>query len=178
LLIATRPTNEFAAMNIEIRKMQASDTEQVLKLLRHWNIAPVTPSAEVPFPERTEIVIDNTYVATDGHRIIGVCSFYRHSPVLGEAGSLAVDPAYHRRGVGDQLGLAIRRAMYARGIRTMRSESDRPETIKWLVGRGHRIVGTVPKRHAFGLPEVCDWTVLELDLGSLPELCSESGGEA
>jgi N-acetylglutamate synthase-like GNAT family acetyltransferase len=160
-------------MSIEIRKMQASDTEQVLKLLGHWNIAPVAPSAEVPVPERSEIPIDNTYVATDGDLIVGVCSFYQHSPVLGEAGSLAVDPAYHRRGVGDHLGLAIRRAMYARGIRTMRSESDRPETIKWLVGRGHRIVGTVPKRHSFGSPEVSEWTVLEFDLGSLPELRSE-----
>ncbi len=32
-------------MSIEIRKMQAADTEQVLKLLGHWNIAPVAPSA-------------------------------------------------------------------------------------------------------------------------------------
>jgi hypothetical protein len=69
--------------------------------------------------------------------------------------------------------MAMRRAMYARGIRTVRSESDRPETIKWLVGRGHRIVGTVPKRHSFGSPEVSEWTVLEFDLGSLPELRSE-----
>ncbi len=160
-------------MSIEIRKMQTEDTEPVLKLLGHWNIAPVAPSAEVPVPERTEIVIDNTYVATDGDRIVGVCSFYQHSPVLGEAGSLAVDPDYHRRGVGDLLGMAMRRAMYARGIRTVRSESDRPETIKWLVGRGHRIVGTVPKRHSFGSPEVSEWTVLEFDLGSLPELRSE-----
>ena len=79
-------------MSIEIRKMQTEDTEPVLKLLGHWNIAPVAPSAEVPVPERTEIVIDNTYVATDGDRIVGVCSIYQHSPVLGEAGSLAVDP--------------------------------------------------------------------------------------
>ena len=160
-------------MSVEIRKMQPSDTEQVLKLLTLWNIAPVVPSPEVPVPERTEIIVDNTYVATDGDCIVGVCSFYQHSPVLGEAGSLAVDPAYHRRGVGDLLGLAMRRAMYTRGIRTVRSESDRPETIKWLVGRGHRIVGTVPKRHAFGSSEVSEWTVLEFDLGSLPDLGPE-----
>lgn len=160
-------------MSIEIRKMQAADTEQVMILLAHWNIAPVSPSREVPHPERSEIIVDNTYVATDGGRIVGVCSFYQHSLTVGEAASLGVDPAYHRRGVGDQLGMAMRRAMYARGIRTVRSESDRPETIKWLVGRGHRIVGTVPKRHVFGAPEVSEWTVLEFDLGSLPEFRSE-----
>ena len=157
-------------MSIQIRRMLPSDLEQVMRLLAHWNIAPVEPSREVPVPERTEIIVGNTYVATDDGRIVGVCSFFQHSPTLGEVASLGVDPAYHRRGVGDQLGLAMRHAMYALGIRKVRSESDRPETIKWLVGRGHRIVGTVPKRHAFGSSDVGEWTVLEYDLDSPSEL--------
>lgn len=161
-------------MAIEIRRMQPSDFMQVMKLLAHWNIAPVAPSREVPDPERTEIIADNTYVALDGDRIIGVCSFIQHSPVLAEGASLGVDPAYHGRGVGDKLALAVRREMFARGVRTVRSESDRPESIQWLVGRGHRIVGTVPKRHAFGSPEIGQWTVLEFDLDSLLELRNSS----
>lgn len=157
-------------MSIEIRKMQTFDFEQVMNLLARWNIAPMAPSRNVPLPERTEVIVDNSYVAQDDGRIVGVCSFIQHSPLLGEGASLAVDPAYHGRGVGDKLALAVRREMFARGIRTIRSETDRPETVRWLIGRGHRVVGTVPKRHAFGSPEITEWTVLEFDLDSLPEL--------
>jgi GNAT superfamily N-acetyltransferase len=90
---------------------------------------------------------------------------------VAEGASLAVDPAFHSQGIGEQLQIAGYRDMYARGIRVVRGETDRPETVRWLVARfGHRIVGTVPKRHAFGSPDVDQWTVLELDLDSLPEL--------
>jgi len=157
-------------MAIAIRKMQPSDYAQVMELLAYWNLAPVAPSRDIPDPERTEVIVDNSFVALDGDRIVGVCSFIQLSPTLAEGASLGLDPAYHGRGIGAQVATAVRREMYARGIRTVRSESDRPETIQWLVGRGHRIVGTTPKRHAFGSPDVGHWTVLELDLGSLPEL--------
>src|SRR6266850_1759563 len=158
-------------MAIEIRKMQPSDSTQVMKLLAYWNIAPVAPSREVPVPERTELIVENAHVAVDGDRIVGVCSFIQHSPTLAEGASFGVDPAYHRRGIGEKLVLASLRERYARGIRTVHSESDRPETIRWMVGHmGYRIVGTVPKRHAFGSPDVDHWTVLELDLDSIPEL--------
>jgi len=29
---------------------------------------------------------------------------------------------------------------------------------------GYRVVGTVPKKHVFSLPDVSHWTLLELDL--------------
>jgi len=157
-------------MAIEIRKMHPSDSAQVMELLAYWNIAPIAPSPERPVSERAELIVDNAVVARDGDRIVGVCSFVQLSPTLAEGASLGLDPTYHGRGIGDQLATAVRREMYARGIRTVRSESDRPETVQWLVGRGHRIVGTLPKRHAFGSLDVDHWTVLELDLGSLPEL--------
>jgi uncharacterized protein with GYD domain len=55
--------------------------------------------------------------------------------------------------------------MRERGIRTVRTETDRPETVRWYVERfGYRIVGTNPKKHAFSLAGVDYWTVLELDL--------------
>lgn len=157
-------------MPIEIRRMQKSDSVQVMNLLARWNIAPMTPSREVPLPERTEVIVENTYVAQDGDRVVGVCSFIQHSPQLGEGASLAVDPAYHGRGIGDKLALAVRREMFERGIRTIRSESDRPETVRWLIKRGHRLVGTVPKRHDFGSHDITEWFVLEFDLDALPEM--------
>lgn len=158
-------------MTITIRKMQLSDTVRVLELLTRWNIAPRPPTQDIPHPERSELSVENSHVALDGECIIGVCSFIQHSTTLAEGASLALDPAYRGRHVAEKLLLAGRRTMYMRGIRTVRSESDRPETIRWLVGRmSYRIVGTAPKRHAFGLTAVDHWTVLELDLESLPEL--------
>lgn len=158
-------------MAITIREMRQSDYEQVILLLAHWNIAPVSPSSEIPHPERSQLIVENTLVAVDGERIVGVRSFIQHSPILGEGASLALDPAYRNQGIGMQLVRAGHRIMRARGIRTIRSEADRPETIRWLVEHvGYHIIGTVPKRHAFGLTEVDHWTVLELDLDTLPEL--------
>jgi hypothetical protein len=55
--------------------------------------------------------------------------------------------------------------MKALGIRHVRTEADRPETIAWYVRKfGYRVAGTVPKKHAFSLPDVGYWTVLTLDL--------------
>lgn len=158
-------------MTIEIRGMRPSDLSQVMRLLAHWNIAPMEPSAAVPVPERTELVIDHAYVALDGERIVGVCSYILRSPTLAEGASFGVDPTYHCRGIGEKLLMSMRRGMVSRGIRVVRSEADRPETIRWLVERmGCRIVGTTPKRHAFGSPGVGEWTVLEFDLARLSEL--------
>ncbi|MPM97535.1 hypothetical protein SDC9_144709 [bioreactor metagenome] len=55
--------------------------------------------------------------------------------------------------------------MRRRGIRRVRTEADRPETIHWYVDRfGYRIVGTAKKRHPFSRLDRDAWTVLELDL--------------
>jgi N-acetylglutamate synthase-like GNAT family acetyltransferase len=156
-------------MAILIRRMRPEDREQVVALLARWNLAPVAPTPAVPEPERADIIVENSVVALDKDRIVGVCSHIRHSETLAEGASLAVDPAYHGRRVGERLMRANRREMYARGIRRIRSESDNPRTIAWLVRRfGYRIVGTAPKRHPFGLADVDHWTVLECELREPP----------
>jgi N-acetylglutamate synthase-like GNAT family acetyltransferase len=156
-------------VDIVIRPMREEDHDEVVTLLARWNLAPAAPTPAVPEPERTQVIVDNTFVALDGDRIVGVCSHIRLSETLAEGASLAVDPAYHGSGVGEKLMRAGRREMYARGIRKIRSESDRPRTIAWLVKRfGYRVVGTAPKRHAFGESGIGHWTVLECDLTAPP----------
>ncbi len=55
--------------------------------------------------------------------------------------------------------------MRRRGVRRVRTETDRPATVRWYVRRfGYRIVGTNPKKHVFSRPDVDHWTVLNLDL--------------
>ncbi len=50
-------------------------------------------------------------------------------------------------------------------IQRVRTETYRESTKLWYVKNfGYRIVGANPKKHAFSLPDVDVWTVLELDL--------------
>jgi N-acetylglutamate synthase-like GNAT family acetyltransferase len=146
--------------------MRPEDLPAVLALLARFNIAPLAPTPEIPDPERTEVVIGNAFVAAASGRIVGVTSFIERSPTVGEGASLAVEPEFRKRGIAEQLILAGRREMHRRGIRTLHTETDRPE---WFLERWPcRVVGTVPKRHAFGRSDVGYWTILEIDLATLP----------
>jgi hypothetical protein len=68
--------------------------------------------------------------------------------------------------------------MWERGIRKIRSETDRPEVVEWLIRHyGYRIVGTAAKRHAFGNADEDHWIVLELELTeTVIRLASEAQG--
>lgn len=150
---------------VRIRKMRAEDLPACMAILAQWNMAPRAPSADTPDPERSGIEIANGFVAEADGRIVGTCSYIVHSPELAETASLAVDPGYQGGGVGYRLQQARLDEMRERGIGTVRTETDRPDTIRWYVERfGYRIVGTSPKKHTFSLAEVDHWTVLELDL--------------
>ena len=165
-------------MNVSIRPMRTADLDQVLQLLARWNISPHLPTAERPFPERTNIIISNTFVAEDAGQIVGVRSFIQLTATEAEGASMAVDTAYQRQGIAKALALAGWRVMWERGIRKIRSETDRPEVVEWLTrDYGYRIVGTAAKRHAFGTMDADHWTVLELDLDeTVIRLASEAQG--
>ena len=151
--------------SVLIRKMRPADLPDCMAILERWNMAPRPATAGNPDPERSGIEIDNGFVAEAGGRIVGTCSYIMHSPELAETASLAVDPDHKGGGVGFLLQQARLKEMRQRGIRCVRTETDRPDTIRWYVKRfGYRIVGTNPKKHAFSLPDVDRWTVLELDL--------------
>ncbi|MCZ7653432.1 MAG: GNAT family N-acetyltransferase [Rhodocyclaceae bacterium] len=128
-------------------------------------MAPRQASEDNPDPERSSIDIANGFVAEAGGRIVGTCGYIIHNPGLAETASLAVDPSFKGGGVGYLLQKARLDEMRLRGIRIVRTETDRPDTIRWYVEKfGYRIVGTNPKKHDFSLPDVDHWTVLELNL--------------
>ena len=136
-----------------------------MEILAHWNMAPRPATDDNPDPERSGIEIANGFVAEAGGRIVGTCSYIVHSADLAETASLAVDPSFKGGGVGFLLQQARLEEMRQRGIKTVRTETDRPDTIRWYVERfGYRIVGTNPKKHAFSLTDVDHWSVLELEL--------------
>jgi N-acetylglutamate synthase-like GNAT family acetyltransferase len=157
------------ALTFLIRTMRDEDLTRVIEILGAWGMAPVAPSVEHPRPERSGLAVGRTLVAeSDGH-IVGVASYVVESPRLAVTESLAVDPAWVGSGVAEALHcerLAILRAL---DIATVHTEADRPRTIAWYVKRfGYRVVGSVPKRHVFSLPDVAHWTLLELDLTREP----------
>jgi len=152
-------------MNITIRKMITGDISKALAILSQWNMAPIMPSRENPDPERSSLNIDNSFVALDGDRLIGVCSYIVHSEELAETASLAVDPAHKGRGVGSMLQQARLDEMRQRGIKKVRTETDRSENVEWYIKKFHyRKIGKNRKKHPFSLPTIDFWTVLELDL--------------
>ena len=148
-------------MSIEIRKLTDQELPAVLALLARWNMAPRLGD---PSAERSEIIVENTFVAVQAGRIVGVASYILHSHGFAETASLAVDCKYLGQGVGYRLQQARLEEMRSRGVRRVRTEADRPETIRWYVEKfGYRIVGTNPKKHDFGRSDIDRWTVLELD---------------
>jgi N-acetylglutamate synthase-like GNAT family acetyltransferase len=152
-------------LELTIRKMRLEDMAGVSELLSKWNMAPVDPTPDNPDPERSSINIEHSFVALDGNKIVGVGSYIILSPVTAETASLAVDPDYQSKGIGYKLQKLRLREMKQRGIMKVRTETDRPETIDWYVRKfGYKVVGINPKKHAFSLPGVDSWTVLELDL--------------
>ncbi len=128
-------------------------------------MAPRAPTVETPDPERSGIDVGNGFVALEGDRVIGACTYIVHSSALVETASLAVHRAYKGKGIGDRLQAARLEEIRRRGFTKVRTEADRPETIAWYKRRfGYTEVGTNPKKHDFSLPDVDHWTVLELDL--------------
>jgi len=159
------PAGDVAPAPVVVRKMRPEDVPGALRVLAQWNMAPRVPSAEVPNSERTSMDNGNAFVAEAGGRIVGTCSYFLIGDGWAETATLAVEPEPRFAGVGVLLQQARLDEMRGRGVRRVRTETDRPATVRWYVRRfGYRTVGTIPKKDASGLPDVDHWTVLELDL--------------
>lgn len=148
-----------------IRKMRAEDMASVMALLAQWNMAPIPASEVITAPEQDHLEVGNTFVAELKGRVVGVSSYLTLDENKAETASLAVDPEYLGCGIGYQLQQARLEEMRGKGIVHIRTESDRPEVIRWYVDKfAYRITGTNPKKHGFGRTDCDHWTVLELDL--------------
>lgn len=151
--------------NITIRKMIPADKEAALSILSEWNMAPQKPDKNIPEPERTDIILENSIVAVDDGKVVGVASYITHAPDHAETASMAVSPAYRGLGIGYKLQKARLHKMKSMGIKTVTTESDRSEVIDWYIRKfGYRIIGANAKKHEFSLPDVDYWTLLELNL--------------
>jgi len=158
-------TANWAATNPVISKMQQQHTEAVMQLLGKWNMAPVKSSKDIPDPERDKLNTENTFIAILDGELVGVASYILLDDSHAETASLAVDPEYLGCGIGYQLHMARLDEMRGKGIKHIRTETDRPEVIHWYINKfGYRITGKNPKKHAFGHSGYDHWTILEIDL--------------
>jgi N-acetylglutamate synthase-like GNAT family acetyltransferase len=145
-----------------IRPMVPADIPAATSVLAKWNMAP-TP--DEPDAERSGIDVANSFVAERDGEILGMASYIMLGPDSAETASLAVSPESRGLGLGYKLQVARLESMWRRGVRRVRTETDRPATIRWYIEKfGYAQVGTNPKKHAFSLPDVDQWVVLELDL--------------
>lgn len=152
-------------MSIVIRKMCVEDFDAAMAILDEWNMAPIAASSDLEDPERSELNIDNSFVALLDDQVVGVCSYIIHNPQLAETASMAVTPSCRGLGVGYQLQQARLQELKRLGIKLLRTETDREDTVAWYIRKfGYRRVGTNPKKHNFSLADVNEWVVLELDL--------------
>jgi GNAT superfamily N-acetyltransferase len=155
-----RPTGP--ADQVRIRPMEPGDVPASMAILGAWDMAPTPERKDA---ERSGILVENAFVAEYQGRIVGTAGWFPLSESVAETASLAVERGCRGLGVGRLLQDARLEAMRAKGFRKVRTETDRPETIRWYKDKfGYREVGKNPKKHPFSLPDVDEWTVLELDL--------------
>ena len=125
------PAGDVAPDRVVVRKMRPEDVPGALRVLAQWNMALRVPSAEVPNSERTSMDNGNAFVAEAGGRIVGTCSYFLIGDGWAETASLAVEPEPRFAGVGVLLQQARLDEMRGRGVRRVRTETDRPATVRW-----------------------------------------------
>jgi ribosomal-protein-alanine N-acetyltransferase len=151
--------------NYVIERAVESDIPEILKILDQWYMKPVMPSNDIPFPERSHIDVEKFFVARIAKKVVGVAGYIVNSDTEAETASLAVDKSHRGKGIGKALQIERMKKLWQIGIKTLRTETDRPETIAWYKKHfAYREVDRNPKKHDFSLPDVHEWMVLVCDL--------------
>lgn len=141
------------------RRARDDDRDAVFRVLRFVNFH------RVPSPEMPEFSLRDVFVAEMDGTIVGVAGWTVLPDGRGKTTLMAVDPAYRRHGIGLRLQELRMRELCDRGCRVLITNADLPSTIDWYQRKfAYRVVGTLPKLHEFGDPDIDHWTTLECDL--------------
>ncbi|MHC1702107.1 MAG: GNAT family N-acetyltransferase [Humidesulfovibrio sp.] len=144
---------------VAIQPAAPGDWPEILAVLQTANMH------HIPSPEVPELDLACTFVARLEGRVVGVAGYKVLSASLAKTTLLAVLPEVRRHGVGRRLQERRMDALCELGIRTLSTNSDRPETIAWYEKHfGYVRVGSLPKLHPFGHEGIAEWTTLETDL--------------
>ena len=109
------------ASQATVRRARASDAAAVASLIQRY-----VPDGTL-LPRSPEFIAERAgdfLVATLDGRVVGCVHLEEYSPSLAEVRSLAVDPAYHGRGVGAALANAVERLAREREFATLFAVSN------------------------------------------------------
>jgi len=146
-------------INLVIEKAASGDLPAIMDLLKIANMHYIG-SAEMP-----SISFENYFVAKADGKVVGFCGYRVLSPIRAKTELMVVHPDCRGMGVGYKLQRRRMEDMLARGIRTLTTNTDLPETIEWYKKHfGYRKTGELKKVNEFGSPDIDRWTTLEVDL--------------
>ena len=118
------------------------------------------PSAEMP-----ELDLQCCCVAEVKTRIVSMSGYKILTPDEAKTTLMAVLPEFRGWGIGLALQKWRMNELCKRGIKSLVTNADRPETIAWYKQHfGYQEIGTIPKGHEFGHPDISHWTTLQVDL--------------
>jgi len=146
-------------MNFTIESAKADDFEQIIEVLKPWNMH------HIPSVEMEMIDFDTFFVAIVDNKIVGVSGYKILSKNSGKTTLLAVYPEFQGSGIGKALQEKRLEAMYDTGVKKVITNSDRSDIILWYKKHyGYKEVGRLKKIASFGLDGIDYWTTLEMDL--------------
>lgn len=145
--------------DISIEHAQSEDVPVIMELLKFANMH------YIPSEEMADLDWRYYFVAREGDRIVGASGYKILSETQGKTQLMVVHPDCRRRGIGHMLQVARLEAMAGKGVATVITNADRPETIEWYKKHFcYREIGSLKKVHEFGDPAVDSWTTLEMNI--------------
>lgn len=152
-------TSSDSANAVLIEPAAQADWPGILAVLETANMH------HIPSPEVPEFDLACAFVARLDGRVVGVAGYKVLSADRAKTTLLAVLPEARRHGIGRLLQEKRMDVLHGMGIKTLSTNSDRPETIAWYEKHfGYVRVGSLPKLHPFGHEGIAEWTTLETDL--------------
>jgi len=146
-------------MAIVIEKAREEDRPRIFELLEQANMHNV-PSLEMP-----EITFENYFVARVDGEVLGFSGYKILSPTEAKTELMVVDRDCRGLGLGQKLQERRMLDMLRRGIHTLTTNTDLPETIAWYKKNfGYREIGILEKIHEFSDPGIDHWTTLRVNL--------------
>lgn len=146
-------------MNYQIRKAKPRDKDEMLKILKIWNMH------HIPSVEMEELDLAYYYVAIVAKRIIGLCGYKILSKKRGKTTLMALLPEFQGHDIGKELQDIRLEDMYKAGVETVTTNTDDLKSIVWYKKHyNYHTVGKLKKLCSFGLKDVNYWTTLEMNL--------------
>ena len=142
-----------------IEKAEEKNKPDIFRLLKQANMHYI-PSEEMP-----SLTYENYFVAKVDGNVVGFSGYKILSKHDAKTELMVVDNNARGKGIGYALQVRRMEDMLVKGIQTLTTNSDLPESINWYKKYfGYNEIGKLKKIHEFGDPNIDEWTTLQVDL--------------